>query len=67
MIFVYTLKGCPWCTKVKSALRKHKLKFTERPSPKYRLPKGTASYPQVVVNGRLIGGYDATQKWLSKR
>ena len=67
---VYSLVGCPWCTKVRALLRKkgysiieRKVKRGQRPlaMPNGRVPQ---TYPQVWISGKHIGGYDATAKKL---
>ena len=63
---VYTLTGCPYCTRVKKHLRQKKYRIIERrigrTGTPLRMPNGryAKTYPQVFIGGKLIGGCDAT-------
>jgi len=64
---VYTLQGCPWCTKVKALLRAKKYKIrtiqttrTAKVRPAMPNGKTPATYPQVWIGGKLYGGYEST-------
>jgi len=67
---VYSLVGCPWCTKVRALLRRKGYSITERKIRRGQtpltMPNGRApvSYPQVWINGRLVGGFEQTQRKL---
>ena len=72
MIIVYTSNDCVWCERVKKALSEADLPFDERNIdwPVYReewrnhLGDARKTVPQVVANGTLIGGFEATTAWL---
>lgn len=64
---VYTLQGCPWCTKVKALLRAKKYKIrtiqtTRLAKVRPAMPNGKrpTTYPQVWIGGKLYGGYEST-------
>lgn len=67
---VYTLKGCPWCVKVKQLLRAKNYKIKERlihrGDRQLTLPDGRTqyTYPQVFF---AIGGYTDTEAFLARR
>lgn len=69
-VAVFTRKGCPHCERVKQALNAAGLAFDElllNRDYSVRTLKAVAnasSYPQVFVNGRLIGGADELEDWL---
>lgn len=75
-VTVYTLRGCPWCVKIKSFLRQRGIRFTEHEVARGEPPKpmldGTKAetYPQVWVTStrtgvkRRIGGYEATTAYV---
>ena len=68
---VYTKIGCPYCTKVISALRLAEQQFVE-----YKLGRDFngeefyqnfgqgSTFPRVVLNNKLIGGCQETVKYL---
>jgi len=67
-IVVYTTTPCPYCTAVKRLLAERGLPFAEinlakDPEGRAELAKrtGMRTFPQVLVNGRLIGGYEETR------
>jgi glutaredoxin len=72
VIIVYTTDDCVWCERTKKALSEADLPFDERSikRPVYRdewltyLGDRRKTVPQVVANGVLIGGYEATKEWL---
>ena len=67
-VVVYTTSWCPWCSRAKTLLHQRGIRFEEvdaedRWGPAFReeLDKltGRRTVPQVVIDGRAIGGYDA--------
>lgn len=71
-VAILTKAGCAACEKTKSLLTAKKLTFVELPLPDHSRPiavgaitGGSASVPQVFVDGKLIGGSEAVELWLS--
>ena len=67
-ITVYTTEACSFCTRVKGLLRAHGVQFSEvnlskDPEGRMELAKrtGVMSFPQVVVDGELLGGFSEVQ------
>ena len=67
-ITVYTTEPCPYCAQVKGLLRARGLEFTEinlskDPEGRAELARktGMMTFPQVLVDGRLVGGFKETQ------
>jgi glutaredoxin 3 len=67
-ITVYTTEPCPYCAQVKGLLRSRGLEFTEinlskNPEGRAELARetGMMTFPQVLVDGRLVGGFMETQ------
>ena len=68
---VYTKIGCPYCTKVTSALQLAEQRFVEyklgrdygKPEFYSKFGKG-ATFPQVTVDGKNVGGCAETVKYL---
>jgi glutaredoxin 3 len=67
-ITVYTTEPCPYCAQVKGLLRARGLEFTEinlskDPGGRAELARetGMMTFPQVLVDGRLVGGFVETQ------
>lgn len=63
-VSIYTMRGCPFCEKVRSFLTEREIEFEEIDAPpgsqEWRAMKektGVGALPQVVVNGVSIGGY----------
>ena len=61
---IYTLPDCKYCTFAKQYLTNMKIKFSEIPYStetcdelKKTLGKTTITYPQIVLNDKLIGGW----------
>ena len=70
---VYTKIGCPFCTKVKSALELAELQYVElklgRDFQKvefYDKFGNGSTFPQVSVDGKSIGGCVETVKYLKE-
>jgi glutaredoxin 3 len=66
-ITVYTTEPCPYCARVKGLLRSRGLEFTEinlqkDPQGRAELARktGMMTFPQVLVEDRLIGGFNET-------
>ena len=75
---IYTLDYCPYCQKAKMFLTQNKVDFKEIPCEdneeemrevlmkKFNL-KSPATFPQIVINGKHIGGYsDMIDKYNNK-
>jgi glutaredoxin 3 len=67
-ITVYTTEACSFCTRVKGLLRAHGVQFSEvnlskDPEGRMELAKrtGVMSFPQVIVDGELLGGFSEVQ------
>jgi glutaredoxin 3 len=67
-ITVYTTEPCPYCTKVKRLLGARGVEFTEVNLSKDAAGRtelaartGMMSFPQVIVDGTLIGGFTDVQ------
>jgi len=63
-ITVYTTEPCSFCARVKGLLKARGLDFSEvnlskDPDGRMELARrtGMMSFPQVLVNGELLGGY----------
>ena len=66
-ITVYTTEPCSFCVRVKDLLRKRGFEFSEvnlakDPDGRMELAKNTGmlSFPQVVIDGQLLGGFRET-------
>jgi len=68
---VYTRPGCPYCTQIKQVLAGKKYNFQEyvldkdftREAFYGQFGKGS-TFPQVVMNGRNLGGCSDTVRYL---
>ena len=67
-ITVYTTEACSFCNRVKGLLRAHGVQFAEvnlskDPEGRVELAKrtGVMSFPQVIVDGELLGGFSELQ------
>ena len=67
-VTVYTTEPCSFCTKVKGLLRARGVEFAEinlgrDPDGRAQLARSTGmmSFPQVIVDGKLIGGFTEVQ------
>ncbi len=76
---IYTLSYCPFCQKAKMFFNEHNLDFKEIPcdddeeekreelTKKFNL-KTLATFPQIIINDKNIGGYsDLIEKYNSKQ
>ncbi len=67
-ITVYTTEPCAYCARVKGLLGSRGLEFAEvnlSKDPEGRMElaakTGMMTFPQVLVDGRLVGGFNETQ------
>lgn len=67
-ITVYTTDPCAYCARVKGLLKSRGLEFSEvnlSKDPEGRLElaskTGMMTFPQVIVDGQLVGGFNETQ------
>ena len=68
-IQIYTTENCPFCIKAKDKLKDNYLDFFEYDisknenemrrelAQKFDIEGGMATVPQIVINGKHIGGY----------
>ena len=72
-VTILTREGCPYCAKAKGLLRDAGIEadelvlnrdFSDRT---LRALAGATSYPQVFINGDLVGGADDLESWLGHR
>ncbi len=68
-IVVYTTEPCSFCGRVKGILSSHGLEFSEvnlskDPAGRVQLARttGMMTFPQVVVDGELLGGFKEVQE-----
>ena len=72
-VTVFSRPGCPFCAKAKGLLRDAGIEFEELvlnrdyTDQTLRAVANATSYPQVFVDGQLIGGSDDLETWLSER
>lgn len=70
-VTVFSRKGCPHCARAKAALRAAGIPFEELTLNRdytdrtLRAVSGARTFPQVYVNGKLIGGADDLERWLA--
>jgi glutaredoxin 3 len=67
-VVVYTTDPCPFCARVKGLLKSRGVEFSEvnlakDPDGRAQLARetGMMSFPQVIVDGQLLGGYTEVQ------
>jgi len=67
-VTVYTTEPCGFCARVKGLLRAHGIEFSEvnlskDPAGRTELARSTGmlSFPQVTVDGELLGGFSEVQ------
>ena len=73
-IAVITTDSCPWCDKVKALLKEKDLVWAQysladwdyEPLKSFFVAAGFRTVPQVFIDGKLIGGYEATKNFLSR-
>ncbi len=68
VITVYTTEPCGYCARVKGLLHSRGLEFSEinlSKDPEGRMElvskTGMMTFPQVLVEGQLVGGFNETQ------
>jgi glutaredoxin-like protein len=72
-VVVLTRPGCPHCVRAKGQLREHGIDFDELellkhyPHRALRALSGGDTFPQVFINGELVGGADALENWLTEQ
>ena len=63
-VIIYTTAWCPYCTRAKQLLDQKEVNYTEvnvsEGSARAKMTKltGGTTVPQIVINGRAIGGCD---------
>ena len=70
---VYGTKSCGWCESVVRSLKKHTTSITKvdvsEPDNLAEMKKfageNARSVPQVVIDGKYIGGYTETERYLN--
>lgn len=71
-IALLTKPGCPFCKNAKDLLHEHGLAYTEVPlEDRMRLRvvsaiTGATTTPQMFVDGKLIGDFEAIAQWIEK-
>ena len=71
-VTVFSRPGCPFCVRAKGMLRDAGIEFEELVLNRdytdrtLRAVANATTYPQVFVNGELIGGSDELEAWLNK-
>jgi glutaredoxin-like protein len=71
-VTVFSREGCPFCVRAKGMLRDAGIEFEELVLNRdytdrtLRAVTMKTTYPQVFVNGQLIGGSDELAAWLEK-
>ena len=68
-VIIYTKPGCPYCSSALALLNKKGAEFTEivasnDPAKKAEMVEksgGKATFPQIFINGKHIGGCDDIQ------
>ncbi len=69
-VTVFSRPGCPFCAKAKGLLRDAGIEFEELvlnndyTDRTLRAVANATSYPQVFVDGSLVGGSDDLERWL---
>ena len=72
-VAVFSREGCPFCVRAKGMLNEAGIEFEELVLNRdytdrtLRAVTTKTSYPQVFVNGKLIGGSDDLEAWLKDR
>ncbi|NMG08261.1 glutathione peroxidase [Brasilonema sp. UFV-L1] len=71
LVSLFTRVGCPYCARAKSMLSERGIDYEEIVLGKDVTPRtlqavtGASTVPQVFVNGKLIGGSEALEAYLS--
>lgn len=72
-VAVFSRDGCPFCTRAKGLLNDAGIEFEELVLNRdytdrtLRAVSTNTTYPQVFINGQLIGGSDDLAEWLAQR
>ena len=72
-VTVFSRPGCPFCARAKGMLRDAGIEFEELTLNRdytdmtLRAVTQATTYPQVFVNGELVGGSDDLEAWLANR
>ena len=72
-VAVFSREGCPFCVRAKGLLNEAGIEFEELVLNRdytdrtLRAVTTKTSFPQVFVNGKLIGGSDDLEAWLKER
>ena len=72
-VSVFSREGCPFCVRAKGLLTDAGIEFEELVLNRdytdrtLRAVSTNTTYPQVFINGQLIGGSDELADWLTKR
>ena len=72
-VAVFTREGCPFCVRAKGLLSDAGIEFEELVLNRdytdrtLRAVSTFTTYPQVFINGKLIGGSDDLESWLQGR
>jgi glutaredoxin-like protein len=70
-VSLFTKVGCPFCARAKQALKEHGIDYEEIVVGKdatmrsLRAATGATTVPQVFIDGKLIGGSEALEQYLS--
>jgi glutaredoxin-like protein len=71
-VTVFSRPGCPFCAKAKDLLRQAGIEYEELVLNRdytdrtLRAVAAATSYPQVFVDGSLVGGSDDLERWLQE-
>ena len=72
-VAVFSREGCPFCVRAKGMLNDAGIEFEELvlnrdyTDQTLRAVSTNTSYPQVFINGQLVGGSDDLEAWLARR
>jgi glutaredoxin-like protein len=72
-VSIFSRDGCPFCVRAKGLLTDAGIEFEELVLNRdytdmtLRAVSTNTTYPQVFINGKLIGGSDELADWLTKR
>lgn len=72
-VTIHSLPACPWCVRAKELLVSRGIAYeefvygTQEEKAALVAATGQRTFPQVFVNGRLIGGFTDLQGLLDRR
>jgi glutaredoxin-like protein len=72
-VAVFTREGCPFCVRAKGLLRDAGIEFEELVLNRdytdrtLRAVSSNTTYPQVFIDGKLVGGSDDLDEWLDEQ